>query len=567
MLAINQLTKRYGDELIFENVSFLVNAGERVGLVGPNGCGKTTLLRIIMGEAPASSGSVAISPPDLRIGYLPQGLEPPPDAVVGDVLYPQAREMASLEAELERLSLQMAESPEDPGVLNAYTTTLDRIEQLGNGYAPEASGPILSGLALDGLALDDPVAILSGGQKTRLGLARLLVGKPQLLLLDEPTNHLDITALEWLEAWLATYAGAALIVSHDRTFLDQTVNRVVALDPVEMTSKVYPGNYTDYVEAVVSEREKTWNAWRDQVAEVARLQHDIRQTMGKAQRYERNSETDQERRYAKKIAKKAKSKEKRLERYLESDERLEKPKLSWQMKLDFVEVEQGSREALRLVDLAVGYPPLPPLLTGINLTIRAGERIALIGPNGTGKTTLLRTILGELPPVGGSVYTGPSTRIGYLSQEQHTLAQYANALEAIQDVANLSGTDSRSFLHYFLFSGDDVFTPMPQLSHGERTRLMLAQLVAQGCNLLVLDEPINHLDVPSRERFEQAMAGYGGTVLAVVHDRYFVDRFATRVWVAEAGGVRSYLDRAEYQKVRTNGHSPYSLASGTGGTR
>jgi len=550
MLAVSQLTKRYGSTLIFRNVSFLVNPGERVGLIGPNGCGKTTILRIIAGEERPSAGSVSFTPPDLRVGYLPQGLEPPPGATVGDVLYPQARVLAALEADLERLSARLADRPGDPAAAAAYAAALDRIERLGRLIQPEASGPILAGLGLDGLALDSPAGILSGGQKTRLGLARLLIAAPQLLLLDEPTNHLDITALEWLEGWLASFPGAALIVSHDRTFLDQTVTRVVALDPVEMTAQSYPGGYTAYIDAVVRAREKQWAQWRDQVVEIERLRHDAERTMARAVRKENATRDSTQRRYARKVAKKAKAKEKRLERFLESGERVEKPRLTWQMKLDFAAVEPGSRDALRLVNLAVGYDPVAPLLSGIDQTIRAGERVVLLGPNGCGKTTLLRTIMGELPPLAGSVYLGPSTRAGYLSQEQDTLDAYENALEAILAVATQSETEARAFLHYFLFSGDDVFVPVPELSYGERARLMLALLVAQGCNLLILDEPINHLDVPSRERFEQAMSSFDGTVLAVVHDRYFVDRFATRVWVAGGGAVRSYLDRAEARANR-----------------
>lgn len=545
MLAVSQLTKRYGSELIFRNVSFLVNYGERVGLIGPNGCGKSTLLRIIAGEEAPSAGSVSFTPPDLRVGYLPQGLEPSPGATVGDVLYPQARALAALEADLERLSAQLADRPNDPSVVATYAVTLGRIERLSHLIQPETSGPILAGLGLDGLPLDTPVAILSGGQKTRLGLARLLIAAPQLLLLDEPTNHLDITTLEWLEGWLASFPGAALIVSHDRTFLDQTVTRVVAMDPFEMTAQSYAGGYTAYIDAVARAREKQWAQWRDQIVEVERLRRDVERTMARAIRKENATKNDQQRRYAKKVAKKAKAKEKRLERYLESEERVEKPRLTWQMKLDFAAIEPGSRDALRLVDLAVGYDPAAPLLANINQTIRAGERIVLLGPNGCGKTTLLRTIMGELPPLAGSVYLGPSTRAGYLSQEQDTLDAYENALEAVLAVATQSETEARTFLHYFLFSGDDVFVPVPELSYGERARLMLALLVAQGCNLLILDEPINHLDVPSRERFEQAMSSFDGTVLAVVHDRYFVDRFATRVWMAESGTVHAYLDRAE----------------------
>ena len=552
MLTVSQLTKRYGDQLILRNVNLTVNPSERVGLVGPNGSGKTTLLRLIIGEEPPTSGGVAFTPADLRVGYLPQGLEPPPGASVGDVLYAGARRLTALEADLERLSARLSDSPDDLAIAGAYSETLAEIERLGAAYQPASGEIVLAGLGLAGLSLDDPAETLSGGQKTRLGLARVLLADPQLLLLDEPTNHLDIDALEWLEGWLAGFPGAALIVSHDRAFLDRTVNRIIALDMETRSAASYPGNYTDYVEAVVAAQEKQWAQYRDQVAEIERLKRDAQQTMARAQRYERVSTTDQERRYAKKIARKAKAKEKRLERYLERGDRLEKPRPTWQMKLDFVQVPVSSQEVLRLEDLAVGYAPGRPLLEGINLVLRAKERIALLGPNGSGKTTLLRTIVGELAALHGRACAGPSIRIGYLAQEQETLDPAANALTTILAAASMAETDARTFLHYFLFAGDEVFVPVRDLSFGERARLLLARLVAQGCNLLILDEPTNHLDVPSRERFEQALTAYEGTVLAVVHDRYFVDHFATGIWVAEGGSVRRYLDREEYLKVRSH---------------
>ncbi len=555
MLAVHQLTKRYGDTLLFANVSFTVNAGERVGLLGPNGCGKTTILRIIAGEESATGGHISLTPGNLRLGYLPQGLELAAEAAVRDVLYPQAGQMAALETELERLSAALADRPDDRATQQAFARALDQLSDLDAATDQEAAAPILAGLNLDHLDLDAPVGLLSGGQKTRLGLARLLISAPQLLLLDEPTNHLDITGLEWLEDWLASYPAAALLVSHDRTFLDRTVTRIVALDPVEKSVRSYVGNYSDYVETVIRARDKQWGQWRDQVVEAERLKRDARQTMAKAVRKENATRDSTQRRYARKVASRAKAKEKRLDRYLASDERVEKPRLDWQMKLDFADMPPGSQEALRLQNLTVGYSARTPLLSDITLTLRAGERIALIGPNGVGKTTLLRTIAGIIPPLAGEVRLGPGTRPGYLSQEQDTLAPYEDALAAILATAPMSETEARSFLHYFLFAGDDVFVPVAELSFGERARLMLALLVAQGCNLLILDEPINHLDVPSRERFEQAMTAYDGSVLAVVHDRYFVDRFATGLWVAEDGRVRLYIDRAEYLRTRTNADS------------
>jgi ATP-binding cassette subfamily F protein 3 len=548
LLTINQLSKRYGDEWILKNVSLVVNPGERVGLIGPNGCGKTTLLRMVTGEEPPTSGSVAFVPSDLRVGYVPQGLEPSPGATVRDVLYPQVRQLVALEAELEQLGAQLADNPKHTAILDAYSETLERIERISATCLPRKGEATLAGLGLDDLSLETRAGSLSGGQKTRLSLARALLSDPQLLLLDEPTNHLDITGLEWLEEWLAGFLGAALIVSHDRTFLDRTVNRIVALDPEEMTATSYAGNYTGYIDAVVKAREKQWSQYRDQVVEIARLRRDVQQTMARAVRKERAVTTDQQRRLAKKVAKRAKAKEKRLGRYLRDGVRVEKPKLTWQMKLDFNDLPTGGQVVIRLEDLAVGYHPDTPLLTGINLVLRAKERIALLGPNGCGKTTLLRTIVGEVPPLAGHVRLGASIRVGYLAQEQETLDPNADAFSTVLAVASMSGTDARSFLHYFLFTGDEVFTPVVDLSYGERARLMLAVMVARGCNLLLLDEPINHLDVPSRERFEQAMTAYEGTVLAIVHDRYFVDRFATGIWVAEEGAVHYYIDRAEAQR-------------------
>ncbi|GAB4437759.1 MAG: ABC-F family ATP-binding cassette domain-containing protein [Anaerolineae bacterium] len=545
MLIVSGLSKRYGDQWIFRDVSLTVNPGERVGLVGPNGCGKTTLLRVIVGEEPPTGGSVAFVPASLRVGYLAQGLEPSPGATVRDLVDPHARRLATLEARLERLGARLADDAENPAASEAYSAVLAEIERVSAAHRPGRSDAILAGLDLADLDRDMPAALLSGGQKTRLGLARVLNGDPQLLLLDEPTNHLDIDALEWLEAWLAAFDGAALIVSHDRTFMDRTVNRIVALDPENMTAASYTGNYTDYIDAVVSARAKQWSQYRDQVTEIARLRRDAERTMARAVRKENALKDSKQRRYAKKVARRAKAKERRLERYLADDARVAKPGLTWQMKLDLEAVDAGGRDVLALEDLAVGYDAGAPLLRDINLALRAGARVALLGPNGSGKTTLLRTIVGELAPLAGRARLGASVRAGYAAQEQETLDPDAHALSTVLEAAPMPETDARSFLHHFLFSGDEVFIPVRDLSYGERARLMLARMVAQGCNLLILDEPINHLDVPSRERFEQAMAAYDGTVLAVVHDRYFIDRFATEVWRVERGTVSRHVAQAD----------------------
>jgi ATP-binding cassette subfamily F protein 3 len=533
MLAVSNISKQFpgADAPLFLNVSFTVNPGERVALIGPNGCGKTTLLRVILGEIRADGGGVIFSPPDLRIGYLPQGLELSDATPLDDALFPQAAALRAAERDVERLAEAMAATTNgDLGVLmDAYAEALERLEYLSRQIDSGERERILAGLDLDGLPLDTPVGNLSGGQKTRLGLATLLLNDPQLLILDEPTNHLDITALEWLETWLQGFPGGALIVSHDRTFLDETVTRVVAMDDQTHTARVFEGNYSAYVATVRSELDKQWAQWRDQQVEIARMRADVQRTMARAVRKENATHNDHQRRYAKKVAKRAKSKGTRLNRYLASDERVEKPKPTWGLKLDFDELPTTGQDVVFLEDLTIGYDNVP-LLHSLNLTVRAGERVAVMGPNGHGKSTLLKTIVGAIPALGGRVRIGASVKIGYLAQEQEILDPRGNALEVIQAEARLNHTDARSFLHFFLFTGDDVFMPVASLSYGERARLMLAVLVARGANLLVLDEPINHLDVPSREKFEQALAAFRGSVLAVVHDRYFVEKFATTIW-------------------------------------
>ncbi len=537
MLAVSNLSKQFpgAEAPMLKNITFSVNSGERVGLVGPNGSGKTTLLRIIMGEIAPDGGSVQFTPTALRVGYLAQGLEVPDGTPVADVIYSQAAALRQAEAEVERLAAALAGNGDLDQIMAEYAEALDQLEDLSRQSESGEAERVLAGLSLADVPLDTPVGQLSGGQRTRLGLASLLVRDPQLLILDEPTNHLDITALEWLEGWLRGFSGGVLIVSHDRTFLDETVTRVVALDDHTHTARVVEGNYSDYVGAVRSELDRHWATWRDQQVEIARMQADVRFTMGKAVRRENAIKDSTQRRYAKKVAARAKAKETRLKHYLAAEDRVEKPVQSWGLKLDFADLPTTGQDVVFLEDLSIGYTPDAPLLHNLTLTLRAGERVAVLGPNGHGKSTLLKTVIGAIPPLAGRVRIGASVRIGYLAQQQEILDPDSNALDVIQTAAPLNQTDARSFLHFFLFSGDDVFTPVAHLSYGERARLMLAVLVARGANLLVLDEPINHLDVPSREQFEQALASFKGSVLAVVHDRYFVDKFATTVWHIEKG--------------------------------
>ncbi len=543
MLNVNNLAKAYADQLIFQDVRFEINPGDRVGLIGPNGGGKTTLLRLLVGDERPDQGSVFIDPA-ARLGYLRQGLEYPAGATLAEVLRDDRSEAA---AAVEQLADRLAR---DPALMPQYQAALDRLEALG-GYPDEARrAEVIERLGLSHFPIDAPVSTLSGGQKTRLGLARVLLSAPNVLLLDEPTNHLDLPMLRWLEDWLNDFRGAALIVSHDRVFLDRTVNRMLVLDPLTRGLREYPGNYSDFLQQSVAEREKQWEAYSDWQAEIARLQAAARHVRGLS-RSNKGGKADGGDKFAKgffanrglETMRRAKSLEQRIDRLL-TDERVEKPKQSWQMKVDFADAPVSGQDVLRLIDLSVGYGKRV-LLRGLNLTIRRGERVALIGENGAGKSTLIKTIAGQLAPLAGEGRLGASVKPGYFAQEQDVLDPAATPLASLQSVALLNETEARSFLHYFLFTGDQPLLPNKSLSYGERARLMLALLVAQGCNFLLLDEPINHLDIPARTQFEQALAGFQGTVLAVVHDRYFIQGFATRVWAVEGDVVNEYADPAD----------------------
>jgi ATP-binding cassette subfamily F protein 3 len=540
MFTAHHINKSFGINQILSDITFSINAGECVGLIGPNGCGKTTLVRILAGIDEPDSGTVQSTIPDLRIGYLAQGFEPEQNKRVGDLIEEIIGSDKRTASEIEKLAKALAENPTDLTLQGDYDSALARYQDVIQKPKPE---PIFNALGLTSDQMDRQVSNLSGGQKTRLALALTLLKDPNFLLLDEPTNHLDIQMLEWLESWLVEFNGAALVVSHDRTFLDRTVRRILDLDPETHQIRGYTGNYTQYFEQYLSELDKQMAAYRDQVYEIRRIEQDIAQTKRQAHWVEQTTTSREPivRRYAKKVAKKAKSREKKLKRYLKSDDLVEKPKQSWQMKLEFNQPAHLGQDVLKVENLSVGYSVDYPLLTDVNLCIRVGQRIALTGPNGGGKTTFLRTIAGDINPLVGLVNLGHSVHLGYMTQEQESLNTKMTALETIQHVSRLNETEARSMLHYFLFSGDDPLRKVENLSHGERSRLMLAVLVAQGSNFLILDEPINHLDIPSRERFEMALSQFDGTIIAVVHDRYFIERFATDVWILGNGKIEQQV--------------------------
>ncbi len=551
MLQVHNVSKWFGDDRILDSVSFTLNAGERTGLVGPNGCGKTTLLNIIAGCMPPDSGSVQFTVSNLRLGYLAQGLTYYPGQTVRQVMQAGQGPLASLQKRLSDLNSQLARAKgkKQENLLSQYAEAQTQFEALGGYDLTHRMEAILDGLGLGQVALDAAVDVLSGGQKTRLALASLLLGDPNLLLLDEPTNHLDITGLEWLEDFLQRFQGAILIVSHDRTFLDRTVQTTLEIDLLTQQLRAFPGNYSDYVDTKERERQRQEQAYREQQEHIARVRGELRKVKAHAKRIEGETIHFHYLKRARKIARAAVVRERRLQRLLDSEKIVEKPARSWRMKMDLLDTPVSGQNVVVLENAGHRFDSRY-LFRGADLTLLRGERVALVGANGSGKTTLLRIIAGELTPAEGRARLGANVHLGYYSQEQEGLDDGATAIEEIRAVASLSDTEVRDFLHYFLFAGDDVFIPVGELSYGERARLSLAKLVLGGCNLLLLDEPINHLDIASRESFEHALSSFEGTVLIVVHDRYFISRYATALWSIEDGTICRYPDLAQMSKVK-----------------
>jgi ATP-binding cassette subfamily F protein 3 len=544
MLAIKNIAKSFGAETLFSDVNFNLNPGDRLGAIGPNGCGKSTLLRILAGQEKADHGSVTLSPPHHIIGYLPQGglgstsKEAGGAATFARFLSPVGRDEAALEKELERLAIQIAAKPDAPDIQEAYDTTLremqDAVETAGRAPA------VLAALGLSALPADFPVERLSGGQQTRLALARILLSRPQVLLLDEPTNHLDIAMLDWLEGWLNASPCAVLYISHDRRFLERTATGIVEFEPLRRRVRVHALGYGEYLALKSAETDEQARAYSDQQEEIARLKAAARRLRDTAT-FSKGGKTDDRDKFAKGFfanrslgtVGRAKNIEKKIQA-IQNGNALEKPRRELGLKIEFQENDARSREVLELRDLSVGYGA-NVLLSGINRVLQFGCRAALIGANGCGKSTLLRTISGELPALAGEARPGASVKMGVLGQISAACDREGHPLSEIQSVTSYNETEARAFLAYYLFQGDAVFTPLSALSYGEQSRLALAKLVAGGSNFLLLDEPLNHLDIPARVHMERAIIEFPGTVLFVVHDRAFIERVATEVWEIREG--------------------------------
>ena len=509
LLTASSISKSFGDLDVFSDISLSIPPRARIGFVGENGSGKTTLLKILVGIDDPDTGTVARSR-DLTIGYLPQQIEIASDKTPYESCLESFSELISMQKQLERMEEELLNRPEDQELIGSYGRLQEKFENSGGYTYRSRINQILQGLGLINGEENRPWQQLSGGQKIRAYLARILVSDPQLLVLDEPTNHLDITSIEWLESYLKDFPGGVLMVSHDRYFLDQCVNTIWELS---YSFEVYHGNYSAYLQ----QREERYQR---QLAEYERQQEFI----AKEEEYIRRNIAGQNTRQAQ-------GRRKRLETLI-SESRIVKPAESRSMRLKLNTDLRSGDLVLRTKDLAIGYQDDKKVLFHVpDLTLLRGECAAIIGPNGTGKSTFLKTILNKLEPLSGESTLGANLKIGYFAQAHEDLDPEADLMDEINKAApNMLPAEIRNYLAKYLFSGDDVFKKIKVLSGGEKGRLSLAILALQGANLLLLDEPMNHLDIDSQELLQSVLKSYEGTIILVSHDRYLIDAVATQIW-------------------------------------
>ena len=518
------LGKSFGVRQVFSNVSFEIKEGDRIALVGPNGAGKSTLLKCILGIEELDEGQVVMSPV-ASIGYLQQDVNLG-DASLAEEIETAWEDVHVLENKLQELTTYLETHEASESDLQRLDYLQNRLEWLGGYDYEQKTKRIVYGLGFTDEDLYKPANAFSGGQKTRINLAKALVRSPDFLFLDEPTNHLDMEMLEWLEGYLSSYRGGILIVSHDRYFMDRIVTGVVELDHHKATT--YRGNYSRYV----AQREERLKA--DTIA-YEKQQEYIKKTEEYIDKYRAGIKS-----------KMARGRQSQLNRL----ERLEAPETSHSLDFKFPPAAMSADKVLVLDHVSIGYKIDNPIIDDVSVVVRRGESVALIGPNGAGKSTMVKAIVGELFPIEGHIDIGNRVQVGYFSQEHEELHDRWQVVDEIINNYNFTEEKARNVLGSFLFKGDDVFKLVGDLSGGERARLALLKLFLQGDNFLILDEPTNHLDVPTREIVERALQQFGGTCFIISHDRYFLDQVSTRTLVLENKGLTEYLGNYSYYKEK-----------------
>lgn len=531
VLSCNNLNKSFGIDSILENVNFTVNEYDKIGIIGVNGTGKTTLFKIISGIYGYDSGDIYTSK-DCEIGYLEQNTNFHSENTILEEVLEVFKDVIEMEKYLRDLEHKISEESSNTNsttlekLMNEYSNKLEAFSDMnGYGYKSEAKG-VLKGLGFSDEDMDKPISILSGGEKTRVLLGKLLLKKPTLLLLDEPTNHLDSEAIEWLEVFLKQYKGTVILISHDRYFLDQVVNRIFEIHNKKL--KTYNGNYSDFIKASAIEKELELKKFEDQQKDIKKQEESI----------ERLKAFGRE-----KHLKRARSKEKALAKV----DVLDKPEAyRKKAKIEFNPSVTSGNDVLQLRDISMGYGERI-LFKDLNLDIYRGEKVALIGANGIGKSTLFKIIMNEVTPLSGDIKFGTNVNVSYFHQEQKTLNLDNTIIDEIwEDNKQLTQTSLRTMLGAFLFEGEEVFKKISTLSGGERARVAILKLILSNANLLLLDEPTNHLDIDSKEVLEEALSSYTGTIFTISHDRYFLNTVVDKVLVLDENGITEYLGNYDY---------------------